>query len=628
MKKLSLFFLALTAAFALQAQWVDDPATNTFIASCSDGAGEIYTSTDPVSGDTYVQWTTGSDNGWAPWLQRLTFDGTPQWGRDGIHITTPGLASWSPGYAMTATNDGGVVSVFRTADAHHYAVRINADGTFPWGEHGIMLFNGLGGDRSEVMAGNDGGVWALGTDYTYSYLQYVNADGTLGELITIGDGDRNHDFGLMVPGFDNSVLLVYEKNSWAYTYYYEKELWVVGYTVEGVQIAPEVQLMNSYTMGGSYCHYVVPDGQNGGYAYMWHAGIGNAFNTYVFHFDRDGFNTIDDLNGIPVHSTDPSNYYLSAYGSVDPVSHDLIIAYEQTDAYSQSESRIYVNRIDDKGERLWGEGILVADYVGDSYSDILVDTYEDGSGFTVIYNKGGYQSTVEAKGYDMDGNPLWTKQISSSSYARAMCDNSTSFHMGQNVIVWVNSSNGGVYGQNIGPDGTMGYIEPIIPTPECLAPENFGGEYVYDDETQTFGALLTWTAPETQPLHYNLYRYNDDRLYDFNKELLVIEVEGDATSYFDENDIGHYKYQLTAVYEDCESELALTPTGENYVEIEVTGIEEGADNSIVTVLNVYNMSGQRITVSDINELSTGVYIIQGLTEDGRLVSRKVMLDQK
>ena len=174
---------------------------------------------------------------------------------------------------MAATNDGGVVSLFRTADAHHYAVRINADGTFPWGEEGIMLFNGAGGDRSEVMAGNDGGVWALGTDYTFSYLQYINADGTLGPVITVGDGDRNHDFGLMVPGFDNSVFLVYEKNSWAYTYYYEKEIWVVGFTVDGGQIAPEVQLMAPYTMGGSYCHYVVPDGQNGGYAYMWHAGI-------------------------------------------------------------------------------------------------------------------------------------------------------------------------------------------------------------------------------------------------------------------------------------------------------------------------------------------------------------------
>ena len=621
MKKLPLLFLALAAALTMQAQWVDDPATNTFIANSDVSGSEIYTSTDPVSGNTYVQWSEMRANGWTPILQCLDFEGNPQWGADGIQITTPNLASWSPGYAIAATNDGGVVSVFRTADAHHYAVRINADGTFPWGEEGIVLFDGNGGDRSEVMAGNDGGVWALGTDYLYSYLQYVSSDGTLGSVITVGDGDWNHDLGLMVPGFDNSVWLVYEKNTWAYSYYYEKQIWVVGYTVDGVQIAPEVQLMTSYTMGGSYCHYVVPDGANGGYAFMWHAGIGGAFNTYVFHFDENGFSTISDLNGTPVHTTDPSNYYTGAYGTVDPVSHDLIIAYEQTDAYSQSQSRIYMNRITSTGEVLWGEGILVADYNGDSYSNILVDAFEDGSGFSLIYNRGGYQTTVEAIGFDMDGNQLWTKQMSSSSYARAMCDNSTGFHMGQNVVAWVNSSNGGVYGQNIGPDGTMGYIEPIPPVPACPAPENFEGQYVYDDETQTFGAMLTWTAPETQPLHYNLYRYHD-----INKDLLIIEVEGDATSYFDECSVGQYKYQLTAVYDDCESEYALTPDGIDYIDIEVTGIEEHADSRIVTVLNVYNMNGQRITVSTMDELTTGVYIIQGLTEDGKLVTNKVVIN--
>ena len=270
---------------------------------------------------------------------------------------------------------------------------------------------------------------------------------------------------------------------------------------------------------------------------------------------------------------------------------------------------------------------MLADYVGVSYAAILVDAFEDGSGFSVIYTKSSpsnaYFTTIEAMGFDMDGNQLWAKTLCSNTYRRTICDNTPGFHLGQNIVTWVNCIDGGIYGQNIGPDGTMGPIEPIIPVNPCLAPENFEGEYVYDDETQTFGALLTWTAPETQPLHYNLYRY-----YDVNKDLVVIEVPGDATSYFDENGIGQYKYQLTAVYEDCESEFALTPDGEDNVFIEITGIEESIDNSIVTVLNVYNMSGQRISVSDMSELNTGVYIIQGLTEDGRLVNRKVMIDKK
>ena len=612
----------------LQAQWVDDPRTNTFLANCSADAGEIYTATDPVSGDTYIQWTQGSSNGWSPTLQRVNFEGVPQWGADGIHPGFHHCPSWSQGISMTATTDNAAVTCFANSindgsEQQCIAIKINADGTYAWGEEGIVVFDRTDCSRTEVMAGNDGGVWVLSTNITETWLRYIDADGVLHPEITISDPSTNCTFSLMVPTIDNSVLVVFEKENWAYTYYYEKEIWVVGFTTDGVQIAPEVQLMNPYTMGGSYCHYVVPDGQNGGYAYMWHAGIGGAFNTYVFHFDEYGNSTISDLNGIPVHTTDPSNYYTGAYGTVDPISHDLIIAYEQTDSYSQAQSRIYVNRITSTGERLWDEGILVADYMNNNYSDILVDAFEDGSGFAIIYNDGGgYYSTVEAKGFDMEGNQIWAKSMSSSSYARAMCDNSTGFHMGQNVVAWVNSSNGGVYGQNIGPDGTMGYIEPIIPTPDCLAPENFDGEYVYDDETQTYGALLTWTAPETQPLHYNLYRHSDN-----NKDDLVIEVPGNATSYLDESGMGGFKYQLTAVYENCESDYALTPAGDDYVYIEVTGIEEASDPTIVTVLNVYSMKGQRMTMTDMNELPSGIYILQGLTEDGQMVSRKIVVNR-
>ena len=40
------------------------------------------------------------------------------------------------------------------------------------------LFDGEGGGRSELLAGKDGGFWALGTDMDNSFLQYVDADGT------------------------------------------------------------------------------------------------------------------------------------------------------------------------------------------------------------------------------------------------------------------------------------------------------------------------------------------------------------------------------------------------------------------------------------------------------------------
>ena len=606
----------------LKAQWTDDPVNNNHIVNCSDDAGEIYTSTVASTGDTYVQWNAFGTNGWSPTLQRLTFDGTPQWGESGLHIDGHQFSSMSEGVAMTATTDGCVVSCFAVYDGYTYAVKIDPDGNFVWGEQGLQLFGGLGFSRAEVTAANDGGIWALGFDYEKLYLQYVSADGTMGPTTTISDdGGYKCMYGQLSLSIYNNVLLTYEKVGSGY--YTDKEIYVIGVTPEGGIISPAELLMSSQTFQSTYLHHAVPDGMGGGYAYIWHPGIGEAFNTYVFHFDELGLSTISDLNGIPVHSADPMNYYGNAYATVDPVSHDLIVAYEQTDAATQTQSRIYVNRITSTGERVWDEGILLADYQGYAYTDIIVDAFEDGSGFTVIYTKASsnpYFTTVEAMGLDMDGNQLWTKTLNSTAYRRTVCRRTTGFHDGQDIVTWVNCVDGGMYGQNIGPDGTMGPIEPPIVT--CYPPENLEGEYIYNMEAQQFGVKLTWTAPETQPLHYNLYRYDM-----VNRENIVIEVAGDATEYFDESGLGSYKYQLTAVYEDCESDFALTPAGEDFVIVDVTGIEETSDEAIATVLRIFTMNGQCLKHCNLDELGNGIYHIQGLTEDGQMVTRKMVINR-
>lgn len=627
MKKIITLIFVMGAFLTINAQWVNDPTNNTFIANTSYDAGEIYLSTDPVSGDTYVQWTQFFANGWAPSIQRLNNAGEPQWGNEGIqpsHQHT--LATWSQGMAMTATTDNGVVSCFSTEAGHSVAVKINADGTYAWGEQGIMLFNGAGGSRTELLASDDGGVWALATNITNTYLCYIDADGTTHPTITISDSNgSNCTFGLMVPAPNGNVYVVYEKEQWAYSYYYEKDVRVVGYSKDGTQISDDIQLMAPQTIGGSYIHYVVPDGLGGGYVFIWHsAGMGNTFNTYVFHFNENGASTITDPNGIPVHSIDPYNFYLDAYATVDPVSHDLLIAYQQTDAEFQAECKLYANRITSYGEKLWGDGLLILDNGTTPCGGLRIDAFEYGDGFSVIYHKGinqtGYQSTVEAQGFDMDGTPLWSTQMCNNSYPKTGDKNSTGFHNGQNIVAWVNSTNGGtggLYGQNIGQYGEMGPITPPTPPAPCDAPTNLQGEYYYSDVM--FGVVISWDAPETLPLHYNLY-------CEGTKE--IIEIDAEYTSYFQEKEIGDYIFRLTAVYEDCESDFALTSNGNDYLLIEVTSVPENEYEEIVNVVAIYNINGQIINAKNTNDLSQGMYIVKGISASGKTIIRKVLINRK
>ena len=303
MKKLFILIISLAAMLTAKAQWVDDPATNTRIANCSNDAGEVYLSTNETTGDTYVQWMQFGSNSWSPTLQRVNSEGVPQWGEDGIHLGYHEFSSYSEGVAMAATTDGGVVSCFSAYDGYSYAVKLNADGSYAWGEEGVQLFDGLGFSRTEVIAGNDGVVWTLGFDYSRLFAQYVSADGTLNPNIIISAEGQNCMFGQLTLGNDNNVFVTYEKTGGGM--YTEKQIVVSGYAVDGTQISPERVLMSeSGSFQSTYIHYAISDGMGGGYVYIWHPGIGEAFNVYVFHFNQNGAPTILNPQGAAVHSPD------------------------------------------------------------------------------------------------------------------------------------------------------------------------------------------------------------------------------------------------------------------------------------------------------------------------------------
>ncbi len=260
----------------------------------------------------------------------------------------------------------------------------------------------------------------------------------------------------------------------------------------------------------------------------------------------------------------------------------------------------------------------MADYTGNSYSDIHVDAIDYTDGFVVTYGTG--QGTIEAVGYDSEGNVQWNTTMSTTRYNKTISENTPGFHNGQNIVAWVNSDDGGVYGQNIGWDGALGEVT----VPCCYEPSNLQGEYIYIEETASYGALITWDAPTYSVLHYNLYRQNLDE-----GTTEVIEIDANTTSYFDETTPGSYKYQLTAMYDDFESEFALTPDGEDYIIIEVTSVPENDnDNEIVTLLKIYSTSGQVIRNANMSELSSGVYILQGLTATGKFVTKKVIVNKE
>ena len=84
-------------------------------------------------------------------------------------------------------------------------------------------------------------------------------------------------------------------------------------------------------------------------------------------------------------------------------------------------------------------------------------------------------------------------------------------------------------------------------------------------------------------------------------------------------------FRLTAVYEHCESEFALTPNGDDYILIiDEDSVPEMDNEEIVTITGIYNIKGQLVNTKDINELTHGAYAIIGTTGSGKTIVKKVL----
>lgn len=180
------------------------------------------------------------------------------------------------------------------------------------------------------------------------------------------------------------------------------------------------------------------------------------------------------------------------------------------------------------------------------------------------------------------------------------------------------------------------YIGPTT----CDAGAPIRGEYAYDEEDGSFGALISWGGAKSRAnlVKYNVYRSADGN--DYTQIAQVDAVEGqNYYEYLDASPIGTYYYQVTALYDDdCESDPA--PSEENpdvdYVVINITDVAENNLSRLAIYPNpthgvlvlgsadaaqysIINLTGKKVkegnvdasseTAIDVSDLPAGMYFI-------------------
>lgn len=191
----------------------------------------------------------------------------------------------------------------------------------------------------------------------------------------------------------------------------------------------------------------------------------NDNNIYLRFYQSDGTPggsqiTISDPRGLLVGEPDNINFHGMPSASLEPNSHDLLVAFVETDAVTQTHNAIRVNRVTTNGTKLWGpNGNVIVPTTSHNISNLIIDAFPDGTWSSIIYKYD--ENIVQAVGINSLGTLIWDTTMSTASgNSIALSAASSGYNNHQTIVAWEGTRNDtfGMYGQNLQKNGVMGPV--------------------------------------------------------------------------------------------------------------------------------------------------------------------------
>lgn len=403
MKRIIFAYILTSVAFALKAQWPNNPAINTSIctqtdeqslpAAIADGnGGAIFTWEDKRNGtdkNIYaqkvdasgaIQWTAGgviicnisadqnapvitsdgaggaiiawedyySGNG-DIYAQRINSSGATQWTAGGVAICS---ASEGQGYIdIISDGAGGAIMVWEDnygSSIDIYAQRVNATGATQWLSDGVAICTAADNQYTPKLA-EDGSGGAIitwedqrGGDVNI-YAQHINSAGTISGLadgIAVCSASGNQFVpAICSDGAGGAIFTWYDNRNGNWDIYAQK--FITGGTPVWATNGVAV-----CTASGDQQYPAIVSDQNGGAIITWQDASSIAANIYAQRINSDG-NAVWTTNGVVVCDTSDSQYYPKI---ISDNSGGAIITW--TDLRNITAD-IYTQRISAAGETMW-----------------------------------------------------------------------------------------------------------------------------------------------------------------------------------------------------------------------------------------------------------------------------------
>ena len=488
----------------LQAQWSEDAMENLQI---SDLTGEQVISKTALcpNGDYYIGYFSSEGGNYNVRLQRLDNQGNKLWEENGILVSDHPSMTWLTDWDMTADHDNHAILTWQDirSDGNNNTVayRIAPDGTFVWGEDGIMLSNSTAFDAAPKVTVTDANnaVFAWQAENVI-IMQKISPDGTKqwGEWGITFSSDNTYSWPQLLPVGDDEVILKFYDDSgpvWAPT----RHLLAQKFDADGEAVWPSITIINDEGNIQAWHQILsfINDGNDGFYI-AWHDFTlsGTQASAWIQHVDSNG-QVQFETNGLLLSTRINFNQF---YPSVaKPENDENVYVYWREVNGEQNQWGIYGQKVSPEGNRIWGdEGKIIYVVGGEAYYPYLADAVDED--VVILYENGSDQ--LKAARIDSNGSFVWEPSdvaVSDNTSAKVHLS-ASAFDGNQWVFAWEDSRSGNddIYAQNLNKNGSIGVSEPGLYT-LTLSIEGEGtvevnGEVYTDPVTIEEGTELTLEA--------------------------------------------------------------------------------------------------------------------------------------
>lgn len=457
---------AVILSVPLYAQWSDDPMQNLQISSL-DGEQTIAKTAVCPNGDYYIGYFSSEGGNYNVRLQRLDNQGNKLWGENGILVSDHLSMTWLTDWDMTADHENHAILTWQDirsgGNNNTVAYRISPDGTFVWGEDGIMLSSSMAFDVSPKVTVTEvnNAVFAWQSDNVI-IIQKINPEGAKqwGEWgITLTSVNRYSWPQLLPVGEDEIIMKFFDDSgpTWAPT----RHIHAQRFDSDGDPVWPSTIVVNDEGNIQAWHQILsfVNDGSDGFYI-AWHdfTMSGTQASSWIQHINSDGVAQFQ-TNGVLLSTRNDFNQFYPSIAR--PANDENVYVYWREVNGNQNQWGIYGQKISPEGTRLWGdEGKIIFAVGSQAYHPLFAGPVEDD--VVLVYDNGSEH--IKASRINNQGSFVWEpSEVSLSNVSSSKSHFASSGYDGnQWVFAWGDNRDGtaNIYAQNLKKDGSIGSEEP------------------------------------------------------------------------------------------------------------------------------------------------------------------------